>query len=388
MTQTYGTAGFAFPVVLFVLVVLSVGALFFVNGSRDERLAQTAMKDFTRTFYATDAGVNDVIARWKGTKWDTLLVNAGDSVDLGWTDLENGSRYHALARRTDSDPVRRFYSIRVTGTGPKGREGRSVRYLDMVKVPWDLNIESAVKGGSGSERFEADHNAIVSGLDVDPAGWGSTCDGIALEDKPAAVWPDMNDVEIAGAATVTGSPVQVEEDPTQNETNVFQWEDFDFDDLAALATIVFNGDQDFGSGVGPRVTGGVCDTSFKRNWGAPLDPDSPCFNYFPIILIKNGGVRIRDHSGSGQGILLVDEPGSMAVRFEDDFQWFGIIIAKGEVRFEEDSQIHGAIINADRARFERDSFTQYSGCAVERAVLGSGLYELQPMMIRAQRSAL
>ncbi len=61
----------------------------------------------------------------------------------------------------------------------------------------------------------------VTGRDMIPAWWGPTCSS-PLEDKPGIEWKDDELVVVEPGGTLDGAPPLVE-DPTINETNVFEW---------------------------------------------------------------------------------------------------------------------------------------------------------------------
>ncbi len=143
--------------------------MFFVFGAGDERLIGRSVREAGQAFYAAEAGVNEIVAVWELNLYHDRLVSAGDSIDLGWTDLEGGLEYHALIRRTDGGIGRKAFSLRITGRGTREGGGRSVRYVTLVSYPADFDIKAAVEGAF--ERFEADDGASFSGIDTNPTGW-------------------------------------------------------------------------------------------------------------------------------------------------------------------------------------------------------------------------
>ena len=88
--------GFALPVVLMLLVVLSTVTAFLLASSSDAQRSGRAIRESARSFYAADAGVNQVLSDWQSQSYAALAPNPGDSADLGWDTLENGTRFRAV----------------------------------------------------------------------------------------------------------------------------------------------------------------------------------------------------------------------------------------------------------------------------------------------------
>ena len=374
--------GFALVGVVFVLAVLSVGAVLLLNSGSDQVQIGLATQDWVRAGRAADAGIGTLVSEWSSSQFDTLTPSPGDSTDLGWTTIENGARYNVMFRRVDAGMIQRF-SARVTGDAGPQHSGRVIKYLDLEVAPWSIDIDAAITGGS--ERIEQENDAVISGIDTDPSGWSGYCGG-PTADRPGVLW-HANDLDISDPSLVNGSPVDIEIDTSLNPTNIFEWGDADYDDLVARADITFNGSQDIGSGIRPRLTGSACNTSHNLNWGAPNNPSHACFSYFPIIHFR-ADARIRDPGAVGQGIMLVDDPNSWALELEENFKFYGIVLVKGEVRIADDVEIHGGIIAGDRTRVELDSQAQYSSCAINRAIFGASLFELKPLSSRSVRAVM
>ncbi len=101
-------------------------------------------------------------------------------------------------------------------------------------------------------------------------------------------------------------------------------------------------------------------------------------------------MRLRDATGQGQGILLVDGE----LRMEDTFDWYGIIMAgvkdPARSRFEDNVSLHGAVIVGGELRFNDGAQLQYSSCVIKRALEGAGLGDgrILPMDERAWRQVM
>ena len=135
-----------------------------------------------------------------------------------------------------------------------------------------------------------------------------------------------------------------------------------------LATLLLDADRtETGSlDLGPATSAGRCSIAHGGNWGAPLDPTSPCGSYFPLIHAP-GPLALR--SGAGQGVLVVE--GDLTIAPGAAF--YGVILALGRVMAGEGAQISGALLIAesDRASIVNGSTIRLSDCAVSRALTSS-----------------
>jgi hypothetical protein len=211
-------------------------------------------------------------------------------------------------------------------------------------------------------------NSTVSGLDLIPPAWataGVSCP--ATDNVPGVRY--NGSLTHTGSATINGDPPTVS-DPTLDSTNIFG--NSNFEQLKALATLTLTTNI---SGLAPVVTGTPprCDISVQSNWGAPTDPASPCFNYFPIIY-HYGDLSISG-TGVGQGILLVE--GDLQAQGRIDF--YGPVIVTGEVDIRgtgsSATKFYGGVIaqdvQLDDSRLSGNATVNYSSCAIRRALQGS-----------------
>ena len=131
--------------------------------------------------------------------------------------------------------------------------------------------------------------------------------------------------------------------------------------------------------ISPVVSSGACLTSAPGNWGAPTDPTSPCFNYFPIIYFT-GDAQFT--GGAGQGILLVE--GDLKVT--GGFEFYGPVFVKGTLTtMGSGGHFWGGVVaaNADLNDLNTvlgNAVITYSSCAVTRAILNnSALTKVAPV---------
>ena len=375
------TRGFALPTVLVLMMVLSTLTVFLLSSSSDAQRAGRAIRESARSFYAADAGVNAVIADWASLSYDTLAPNPGDSADLGWTTLDNGARYRAVLVRVDGGATPdALYSVRVVGQGAGELGGSTTMFREMAPAAGGAIFEydgAAISGGAGGGRLDVDADgfggAMVDGRDTIPAAWAD--EGVCgpLQDGPGTVWKDTTKVDY-DPGNVVGDPNLVQ-DVNMTAPQLLDFGGVTYDDLVAMADITYT-DDDLRDGIGPVLSGGSCNTSVETNWGDPLNPSSPCFDYFPIVHFT-GDVRMRDEGGNGQGILLFDDE----IEIEDmdfDFNFWGLMIQKGPgvegMELEESGvNLYGAMIAGGDVDIEDGATIRYSSCAVERALNSHGL---------------
>ena len=86
--------GFVIPMAIFAIVIMSVVAVTALFTGTLEQRSSRAVRESVFALYAAEAGLNEVWAEWD----DSLVqnLNPGDSVDLGWTTLDNGASYRAM----------------------------------------------------------------------------------------------------------------------------------------------------------------------------------------------------------------------------------------------------------------------------------------------------
>ncbi len=332
-TSPENRRGFALTAVLVLLVVLGALTGFLLKGSGNAQGAGRALRESARSFYAAEAGVNDILTDWESQSYDTLTPNPGDSADLGTTTLENGTQYRVVITRVDGGSVGgAVHSVRIVGQGDGPFAGSTTIFRE-IGASWGgvaLTLfdggNSAIEGGSDNGTANFQSGTTVSGFDTNPPGWAAEgiCD--PLEDKPGIIWEDLSNVVGESAGELEGDPQQVE-DPSLTTPDLLDFGGLDFDSLAAMAHFTTNS-SNWGPSLAPVVTGGVCDTSVSSNWGAPTDPSSPCFDFFPIIHFNGSGVQRFSGCGNGQGIILVENGNMEMEGLCGTFNFYGIIITK------------------------------------------------------------
>ena len=383
-TSPENKRGFALPTVLVLMMVLSTLSVFLVSSSSDAQRAGRAIRESARSFYAADAGVNAVVAGWESLSYDTLAPNPGDSADLGWTTLENEARYRAVFVRVDGGTVGSdIYSVRVVGQGAGSFGGSTTMFREIgagssggALTLFDGG-NAAIEGGTTGGRADFQGGgSVVNGNDSIPGDWASEgiCDPV--ENKPGIIWKQENKVTGENSSNLKGNPDLVEVN-NMTTPGLLDFGGLDFDSLAAMAHFTTSS-SNWGPSLGPVVSGGDCVTSVSSNWGAPTDPSSPCFDFFPIIHFNGSGVQRFSGCGNGQGIILVENGNMELEGLCGAFNFYGIIITRvhgggeGLEIADTDFNMLGAVIVTTDVALDGGNI-RYSQCVIQRALEANGM---------------
>lgn len=364
---------------------LSIGALVIIGvlvaGSsfislQEQRLGQNSLVQ-TRAFSVAEYGLNKIQADWDKTP--NLQMANGANFDTSYSVAGQGVaavRYIRLNNET--------FWIVSEGRASVGNLGGSREAVKRVGAVLRLRIptikaEAAITaGGNVTVRGTAD----VKGNNVNPAGWGSACDGISGTNKAGIIVPNGSSVTTQGSATVTGSP-SWKTDPLASDANTYvRYGDETWNTLVQQANVVLNGGTlgDIAPVAGGTLPNTWCDKSNMYNWGEPKRLTTiaagqihvpECENYFPIIY-SDGNLTLNG-AGRGQGILLVNGDITINGRFE----WYGLIIVTDDiVRGTGTADVFGGVmakneVVADASVISGTTTYNYSACALERAMRGS-----------------
>ncbi|UCC71305.1 MAG: hypothetical protein JSV86_13035 [Gemmatimonadota bacterium] len=437
--------GFVLPVVVMGLLLMGTMTVAALLTADDEARSGRAMREATGAFYAAEAGLNWVYANWDTVKADVDTLAGGSSVDLGWRTLDNGDSYHAVIYRWD-ETGQPIYQLVVEGqSGGELGSRRRLSYT-LTSEPGGVgegymlgeccDAALTMKGTYGQrtavDTLTGEGGQIVhSGYDVHPPGWADAgvCSD-SLYDKPALVMEDTTLVErldIRGG--LEGVPPLVQ-DPGINDAAFDTFGDYTWQDLKDRATIIVEAgtirnadgsiniqfDDPTGSQklkgtdhIGPRytidpMTGELlCDRDHPMNWGSD-DPNDPCFDHFPVILLKGEVDMVGEPAYGrfyGQGIIIGDfdevARTGAEIEFEAQANFRGLTMGKGCIELQKGTQYYGGIfldasydgVTCDKSY---DMYTdcypngtppcfgqtllQWSQCAVDRAMVESGLFEM------------
>ena len=211
----------------------------------------------------------------------------------------------------------------------------------------------------------------VDGRDHVPSAWAGFCPSPG-EPLPGIRVDDDRNVTLQRGASAEGDP-PVWEDRAVGPSVADVLGDATYDQLASGASVVFTaGTTRLRGTIGPSASKGECRTDDDQNWGAPTTPASACWDYLPVIHAR-GNLRI-DAKGEGQGILLVDGDLTMTSTFD----FFGIVVVKGQVVLRGGATITGGVAAANRSngrgqsQVRDESLIRFSSCAASRASAGLG----------------
>ena len=375
--------GFALPTVLVLMVVLSTITALLLSSSSDAQRSGRAIRESALSFYAADAGLNEVLSDWESQSYADDAPNPGDSFDLGWDTLQNGTRFRAVFTRVDGGTVAgAVHSVRIVGQGDGPFAGSTTIFRE-IGAWWGAPAvtlfeagNSAIEGGSDNGTANFQTGSTVNGNDSIPASWASEdiCDPV--QDKPGIIWEDLTNVVGESPSELIGTPDQVE-DPSLTTPDLLDFGGLDFDSLAAMAHFTTSS-SNWGPSLGPVVGGGNCITTVSSNWGAPTDPSSPCFDFFPIIHFNGGGVQRFSGCGDGQGIILVENGNMEMEGLCGTFNFYGIIITRlngggsGLEIADTNFNMLGAIIVTTDVQLDGGDI-RYSQCVVARTLAANGM---------------
>jgi hypothetical protein len=391
-----GSGGFVLPVIVFGLMLMSTMAVVALLTAGDEERSSAAMQDSKAAFYAAEAGLQQTFAQWDSFQAATDTLPPGDTLDLGWQTLSGGSSYRPMIMRWDNEGGgQAIYVITAEGRGRGAQSGQR-------RLSWVITAGSGAPG----ERYrlgeccnapatvrgdvDMDDETLLNGHDTNPPGWGDACTN-ELHDQPGIVMQDTTKLHFSDPdAEIDGVPPVVQNselsDATWDSLGGLAWSD-----LRSRATKYFH-DSEFrprpSTKIDPVTGETVCKTEDPLNLGSP-DPNHPCFNYFPIVVIDDD---VTFEYGYAQGIFILDwnpstHQGS-EFDLETDFTLAGIVLGRGCVEPENNSRTYGAMFidgeyrnydicntDLDYDMNDGDATVQWSTCAVDRALLLSGLEE-------------
>ncbi len=352
--------GFALPAVILALVILAVLITGAIYMAQQEYRVGWSTDQASVAFNMTERSVDEVLTNWDSPTYSALAP--WSSANVAGT-LPDGTWSATVTKMSDL-----LYYVDVTGVVSRGgplRAGASHRIGVIVHMSSADLAPPAALATRGNISIRG--NASVNGQDVDPPLW-DMCTG-ELQNRPGITIDPSSTVDSLGQGTIAGSPA-VLRDPSINNDTFTQFGDLTWNDLILLA------DKRVPTGTlnpEPSLRGnGTCDTGDVENWGAPETPGSACEDYFPIIFV-NGDSNLQGN-GSGQGILLV--AGDLSLR--GNFAFYGVIIVQGSFQpIGSGNRVLGGVM-AGNAMLGVDflgggSVTQYSSCAVTRAILNSTL---------------
>jgi hypothetical protein len=379
-----GRDGFALPIAIFSLVVVGVLVTGAFYTARQETRIGVASENGLLSFYMAERAVSEALVDLEASYLNSMTMWG----DTSYTVTDPDGSVDLTVTRT----AQRTFLVDATSTVSRGGAvmgGATSRVGTIAKLfsvdfdpPAALTTQGDIKYGGSSEVHGLD--AIPDGSSGGMADWTSICDPSSMTDKPGILTNDTTRIDWTGSrkkieGNMSGNP-KVAEDPSISASSLMTFGDMTWDEMEGMADKVYT----TSTTPSPVVSGGACATGVKDNWGDPLDPSSPCFDYFPIILYDGGGL-MHLSSGYGQGILLVD--GDLKVN--GGFEFYGPVFVRGTLSTNgSGGHFWGGVVAANAELEENtvlgNAVITYSSCSVQRAILGnSGLTRLRPIADRS-----
>ncbi len=357
---TRDQGGFAMAIAVFALVLLAaVVAGGYFAASQEFQIGR-GMRSLTKSFYAGEAGIHEVLE-----DWDTGVYGAlqpGDSVTVGPLTVAGGAIYTANIVRVGraADSAKRFFYIEAAGRPPAPTMGERRQAVVVRSRFADLCCLSAISVVN-NVTFTGGAQYLISGFSTDPPGNvpAGACLNYPTDSVPGVRHGPsgvVNDPDL-----VVGAPSAIVNDGSLGSGTIFSASELTYDELVAMADHEFVGSYTLND-TQPALVNGKCDKSQPDNWGSPEDSSSPCFNYFPIIHVTEDLNLIG--AGVAQGILLID--GDLFMN--GPFRFYGIAFIKDDLHLDGTVDFYGGAYVADDVWFNGATPRfWYSRCAIERA---------------------
>ena len=351
-------AGLALPMVLGAITLIGTliaGVMYLAT--QDYRVGANTLNE-SRAESAAELGLNRLTTDWDQSKNNTMV--AGDTTRLNYTDV-GGASVSVFVTRL---PGPFFWAVSEAQTrGNSVQYGSRRRYgaLFRLNIP-AVNFLGAVTA-AGNIRVSG--NVVVSGMDSTPSGW--SCTGTKANVPGSVITPTATST-VNGSVSITGNPAFTTNAAAGDTNTYFNYGSSTYTSLAATADVTLPGGNY--SGMGPVVSGGVCNKASTMNWGDPARPGGACASYFPIIHVT-GDLKVT--GGTGQGVLLIDGDFTKA----GNFSFYGVVIARGTIRSTgsnnviEGAEMAAAIDEGDAVTLAGSTKIQYSSCAVQQALSAS-----------------
>ena len=371
--HTQNRNGFALPIAIgsIVLIGTMVTGVFFV-ATQENRLGTNTLTQ-EKAFRAAEQMLNYAYGNWNNVQMNQMAIGGVvtrvfDSTSKGWIDTVQITRLSWANYWITST------SSSGTANGARAKTGMIVRVAyPKMNFLGALTLRGALRVGGAS---------FIEGYDSIPNGW-TDCPPPGPGKPGIAMAPSTNLTRVGCHKfnCVDGDPDIVRVAAANDTSTYFNYGgDLNWQSLTSMATRVFEGAQDV-QNIAPSEINGVCNTADPKNFGDPnrASPAGPCESYFPILYFKGLNVTVHLNTGEGQGILLVD--GDLLV--DGGFQWYGPVIVRGHVTTQgTGGHFNGAVMAADVDLEQNtvlgDALIQYSSCAIDAALVGSGMARRLP----------
>jgi hypothetical protein len=359
--------GIALAVAVFALVVIGalVAGTFYAGRLEQQSGRNTIMA--AQAAEAAEAGLGAAVADQTATALLDMPIDAdlGGGIDLGSYPVSA----QASASRRINRLTENIFLVRSLGTrnsaGGVQLASRTIGQLIRL-VQADIEVKA---GLTALGDVTITGGAEVTGIDGVPSSWVDPAVSCPPLDNVTGVRYNDGELTISGSGAIAGEPDSTV-DATLNSSEMKET----FDKLKALATLIVSNPNP--PDIVPAYTASIpprCDTDVESNWGEPLLPTDPCFDYFPIIY-HSGSLKLQ--GGRGQGILLVegDLTASGGVVFYGPVFVTGTLSTSGNSG--QGAKFFGGVIAGnvaldDLSKLSGGALVSYSSCAIHRALQNS-----------------
>lgn len=350
---------------MIVLLLLSQGAL--IGSLHEYRAGRNTLVE-QRAFAVAEFGMNLEIATWPRER--NLPPPAGlafGSIDSNSVFVSQGDTSRVKVTRLNENT---FWVVATgrSSIGIAALESQRMTHM-LVRIAYPTIKPGAAVVTAGDISVKG--NALVSGINTDPAGW-TQCAQIPGRDTFAIAYaPGVNTDLDKAKQIINGTNA----DPAAADSNTYvRYGTESWNSLVANADIKLPGGVYHPFPVGTQTE---CSYGVTSNWGEPFRGNgtiASCKDYFPIIYL-DGDATINGNS-RGQGILLVNGD----LRTAGTLDWFGLIIVRDDFDAGTGtSRILGSVMSRN-ATLDKDAVNiggtvdiLWSKCAVESALRGSAV---------------
>jgi hypothetical protein len=362
--------GIALAVAIFALVV--IGALVagaFYAGRLEQQTGRNTF-EAAQAAEAAEAGLKEAVVTQTATGLLAMAINPDVSSNGGTllTNLSVGGTTveRRINRLTENVFLVRALARRTDGSGGQVASRGIGQLIRLMQADVDIDAGLTALGN-----VTVTGGAEVTGIDGVPPTWVDPGVSCPPTDNVTGVRYNDGSLTVTGAGAIGGEPDSVK-DATLNTTDMKET----FDKLKALATLILTNPNP--PDMAPAYTVTVpprCNTKIETNWGEPMVPGDPCFDYFPIIY-HYGNLKLQ--GGRGQGILLVE--GDLTA--SGGMVFFGPVIVTGTLETTGNSgqgaKFYGGVIAGnvaldDLSKLAGGALVSYSSCAIHRALQNSAL---------------
>jgi hypothetical protein len=356
--------GFALAMALAAIVIIGaiITGMFFASTQEYRMSRNTAMQ--ARALTTSEFGMNSILTVGAGN-WDPAWNTAANGLvaTMGYTTNDGGIDTVRVTKTADG-----LFLLTSTGrVGPasgaqsRHRVGAVVTLaIPQLKMLGALTTKGDVKVGGSS---------FLDGNDTPVASWGCPPVGAGV---PGLAMPDTTKLTTAGCgglSCIAGSPKITQNPAAAKDSTYFNFgPGLDWTTLTGMANKTYSAGANL-NGLGPSVSGSVCNTADQSNWGDPLHTTTLCQSYFPIIH-SLGDLKIT--GGEGQGILLVE--GDLTV--EGGAEFYGPVIVKGSLKTAgTGGHFNGGVLAAnvdlEQSSLLGNAVVNFSSCALTKALAGT-----------------